>query len=263
MEQDYAGKTVLVTGGNSGMGKATALLFARRGAQVAIAARRASELDDVVAEISDFGGAAIGIPTDIADPVQVSAMVEQVVARFGKLDMAFNNAGVMGSWGLIDELTPEDFDSTVNVNLRGTWLCARAEIAQMKRQGHGGAIVNTSSWLAHGVLQGSGLYSASKAAVDSLVRALALECADVGIRINNVNPGMIDTPMMRSGTNEETLKPFIDHTPMGRVGAAEEIAEAVVWLCSRGASFVTGQSLLVDGGYAIGGHRGFGEAASA
>jgi len=263
MQQAYTGKTVLVTGGNSGIGKAAALLFARRGAEVAVAARRASELDDVVAEISGFGGTAIAIPTDIADPEQASAMIAQVVARFGKLDAAFNNAGVMGGWGAIEELTPEDFDRTINVNLRGTWLCARAEIIQMKKQGHGGAIVNTSSWLAHGVLRGSGLYSATKSGLDGLVRALALECAEVGIRINNVNPGVIDTPMMRNNTTEETVKPFVAHTPMHRVGTPEEIAEAVVWMCSPETSFMTGQNLLVDGGYVIGGHRGRGEGEAA
>jgi len=259
MQQDFLGKTVLVTGGNSGIGKAAAVLFAQRGAQVAVAARRASELDAVVSEISAFGGTAFGIPTDVSVPEQVSSMVDKAVARFGKLDAAFNNAGITGNWGLIEDLTPEDFDQTIGVNLRGTWLCVRAEIIQMKKQGHGGAIVNTSSWLAHGVLQGSGLYSATKAGMDALVRALALECADAGIRINDVNPGVIDTPMMRSSTTEETVKPFIAHTPMRRVGAPEEIAEAAVWLCSSGASFVTGQNLLVDGGYAIAGQRGFGE----
>ncbi len=255
MEKDYSEKVVLITGGNSGIGKSAALLFARRGASVAIAARRKTEVDAVVSEIEADGGTALGVTTDIADPDQVSAMIDVVVGRFGKLDAAFNNAGVMGGWGPIEDLSPADFDHVVGINLRGTWLCIRAEMSQMKRQGTGGAIVNTSSWLAHGALKGSGLYSATKAALDGLVRALALEGAEAGIRINNVNPGVIDTPMLQGTTTEESRQPFLLHTPSGRFGSSDEIAEAAAWLCSSQSSFVTGQNLLIDGGYAIPGNR--------
>jgi NAD(P)-dependent dehydrogenase (short-subunit alcohol dehydrogenase family) len=143
MEQDFVGKVALVTGGGSGMGRAAAIIFARRGAKVSIAGRRAAELDAVVAEIEAFGGTALAVPTDVSDPAQVAAMVEQTVARFGRLDAAFNNAGTEGAWGPIGELSVEDFDATIGVNLRGVWLCCQAEMVQMQRQVHGGAIVNT------------------------------------------------------------------------------------------------------------------------
>lgn len=250
----FEGKTVLVTGGNSGIGKAAALLFAKQGAQVAVAARRETEVHAVVEEIQVAGGVAIGVPTDISDAAQVSSMVETVTSEFGRLDAAFNNAGIMGRWDAIDSLTEADFDQAVAVNLRGTWLCLRAEITQMKRQG-GGTIVNTSSWLGQGALRGSGLYSMTKAGLDSLVRALTFECADAGIRINNVAPGVVDTPMTSGNTNEALLAQLLAQTPLKRLSSPNEIAEAAAWLCSSDSSYVTGQTLLVDGGYTIPGNR--------
>lgn len=252
--KNFEGKTVLVTGGNSGIGKAAALLFAKQGAQVAVAARRETEVHAVVKEIQAAGGVAIGVPTDISDAAQVSSMVETVTSEFGRLDAAFNNAGIMGRWDAIDSLTEADFDQAVAVNLRGTWLCLRAEITQMKRQG-GGTIVNTSSWLGQGALRGSALYSMTKAGLDSLVRALTFECADAGIRINNVAPGVVDTPMTSGNTNDALLAQLLAQTPLKRLSSPNEIAEAAAWLCSWASSYVTGQTLLVDGGYTIPGNR--------
>lgn len=253
--KDFEHKVVLVTGGNSGIGKAAALMFAQRGARVAVAARREAEVDAVVREIEALGGSALGVPTDIADPAQVKAMIEKTVQRFGKLDAAFNNAGAIGRWDAIDLVDIEDFDHAVGINLRGTWLCVREEIAQMKRQGIGGTIVNTSSWLAQGAMRGSSLYSMTKAALDSLARSLAFECSDHGIRVNNVAPGVVDTPMTSGNTTDESLAALINQTPMNRLATSDEIAEAAVWFCSDHSRFVTGQTLLVDGGYTIPGNR--------
>lgn len=255
MPQGFVQKVVLVTGGGTGIGKAAAMQFARRGARVAIAARRPEALEQTVAEIRAAGGDATAFRADIAVASDVESLIASVVEQYGQLDIAFNNAGVMGKWGLSESLTVEDFDQAIGINLRGTWLCCQAEIAQMAKQQTGGAIVNTSSWLAHGALEGSTLYSISKAGLDNMVRALALETSRQGIRINNVNPGVIDTDMYRQNTDEASRKPFIAHTPMGRVGSPEEVAEAVVWLSSDASRFVTGQNLLVDGGYTIPGNR--------
>jgi NAD(P)-dependent dehydrogenase (short-subunit alcohol dehydrogenase family) len=156
----------------------------------------------------------------------------------------------------------EDFDLAMSVNLRAVWLSCKYEIAAMTRLGNGGAIVNTSSWLAQGALPGTSIYSASKAGLDGMIRALALETAADGIRVNNVRPGIIDTPMLRRFGGNDIAKPFIDHTPARRLGEPEDVADVVTWLCSHAARFVTGQSVMVDGGYAIAGHRAsVGEAA--
>lgn len=251
----FEGRTALVTGAGSGIGRATALAFVRAGANVVLAGRRRAALDAVADEVSALGGHALVRPADVSDHGQVADLVEKTVATFGRLDAAFNNAGIEGAFAPIAELAPSDFDATIAINLKGAWLCCKQEIAAMRRLGNGGAIVNTSSWLAHGAFPGSSIYSASKAALDGMIRALALEVATEGMRVNNVNPGIIDTPMLRRFGDEAAAEPFVDHTPARRLGRPEDVADAVLWLCSDAARFVTGQNLLVDGGYAIPGHR--------
>lgn len=248
-------RAALVTGAGTGIGEAAALAFARNGYHVAINGRRAEPLERVADQIRALGGEPLIVLGDVAKAVDVDHIVRQTVARFGALDAAFNNAGIEGAFATIQDLTEEDFDATMAINLKGVWLCCRAEMEVMHRGGANGAIVNTSSWLAHGAFPGSSIYSASKAALDGMIRALALEGAEAGIRVNNVNPGIIDTPMFRRFADDAAAQPFIQHTPSRRLGASSEVADVVVWLCSHEARFVTGQNILVDGGYTIPGHR--------
>lgn len=252
----FEGKVVLVTGGGTGIGRAAALAFAAQGAAgVVLAGRRAAELEIVAADIERLGSVGMPVPTDVANEQAVMQMIAKATERFGRLDAAFNNAGIEGVFAPIDSLTSFDFDQTVAINLKGVWLCCKHELNAMKRLGHGGAVVNTSSWLAHGAFPGSSIYSASKAALDGMVRALALEVADAGIRVNNVNPGIIDTPMFRRFADDTAARPFVDHTPQRRLGTPDDVADVVTWLCSAAARFVTGQNIAVDGGYTISGHR--------
>jgi len=225
------------------------LAFARAGAKVVIAARRITEGEETVQMINAAGGTGCFVPTDVSQADQVVTMVQKTIAVYGRLDVAFNNAG-MGSRAPLVDLTEEDFDRVISVNLKGVWLCMKYEIPQMLVQG-GGAIVNMSSGYGlFGSPRGNSAYIASKHGVIGLTKAAALEHAKQGIRVNTVVPGWILTPMVEAGigANPQLEARILDHEPVGRMGTSEEVAEAVVWLCSDAASFVTGHSMIIDGG---------------
>ncbi len=260
MNMNFNGKVALVTGGSSGMGCAAAINFAKNGAKVVIAARREDKSQNVISQIRNSAGDARFIKADMANPDEIRSLIEKTVEYYGRLDFAFNNAGTEGKFAPMTELSESDWEQTITINLKAVWLCMKYEIEQMIKQGSGGAIVNTSSWLAKGGLIGSTIYSASKGGLDGMVKPAALEYAADNIRINNINPGIIDTEMFRRfvpiGDSEAIkLKPFINHIPVQRLGTSEEIAQTVIWLCSDAGSYITGQTISVDGGYGIPGHR--------
>lgn len=254
---DYNGtlavKVALVTGGGTGIGRAAALAFARRGACVVLAGRRQKELNVVVDEIARAGGQAQMIVTDVSKQAEVVGLVKETVERFGRLDAAFNNAGTM-SYGAIETQTPDEFDRVMATNVRGVWSLIQQEIIAMRVQGHGGVIVNTSSIAASGGNSGLSIYGASKGALDAMVRHIAIEVGGDGIRINNVSPGMTRTPMTME-MPDEAFTAVAAHAALKRVAEPEDVGDVAVWLCSDEARHVTGQSILVDGGYSIAGMR--------
>ena len=253
----FQSKAVLVTGGATGIGLAAAELFLKEGASVVIAGRRAIEGEQALAQLRILSENVHFVRADISQLPDVQQLVQATVERFGRLDIAFNNAGTEGKFGTLEELEVGDLDAVINVNLRGTWLCCKYEVAQMKKQGTGGAIVNTSSWLAKGAFPTSRAYSASKAGLDGMIQAIAAEVAPLGIRVNNVNPGYVVTPMFRRffDPESEAAAAFKKHAPVGRFAQPAEVAELVVWLASERASFITGQAISVDGGLTIPGPR--------
>lgn len=241
-------KVAFITGGNSGIGKVTALAFIREEAKVAICARRQKEGDEVVREIKGMGGEAIFITTDVRVPEQVEAAVKKTVDTFGRLDFAFNNAGILNQLGPIDQLSLEEWNDSIATNLTGVWLSMKYEIPQMVKQG-GGVIVNNSS--THGLIStpfGVSPYDASKSGVIGITRSAAMENAKRGIRVNVVCPGEIDTHMMKLELSPAQLALISSRQPMGRGGTPEEVAEVVLFLCSDGAGFMTGTSIVIDGG---------------
>src|SRR4051794_13818623 len=247
------GKVALVTGGASGIGRATAVAMAREGARVAVADRAEATAADTVALINAAGGQAIAIGGDVTREADVAAMMARTVSAFGRIDCAFNNAGVAGrSVGppgqRIHELSQTSFDTMLAINLTGVFLCLKHEVIQMLAQGGGGAIVNTASIAGLIGLPTSGHYVAAKHGVVGLTKTAAMEYAQDGIRVNCVNPGYIKTPMTKE-TMEERFDEIMAKVPMRRLGIPEEIAEAVVWMCSDKASFMTGASHVIDGGY--------------
>jgi NAD(P)-dependent dehydrogenase (short-subunit alcohol dehydrogenase family) len=250
MAGKLAGKIALVTGGNVGLGQAAALTLAREGAKVVIAARRGPEGHETVQRIHAMGGDAIFVQTDVSQTAQVEAMVQQTVATYGRLDCALNNAGTEGVQAPVVDATEEVWDRVLSINLKGTWLCMKYEIRQMLLQGQG-AIVNMASVLGLVATPLNPAYTASKHGVVGLTKSAALAYAQAGIRVNVVCPGYIHsatTERIFAGAPERQAAVIARH-PVGRMGYPAEVAEAVVWLCSDAASFVTGHTMVVDGGY--------------
>jgi len=240
----------VVTGASAGIGRATALAFARAGAHLALADVDAERGAEVAAEAAALGVRSVFVATDVADEAAVGRLVDATVEEFGGLDFAFNNAGIEGATAMTADAARADWDRVLAVNLTGVWLCMRAELPAMLRRG-GGAIVNCASVAGLVGFAGSGPYVASKHGVVGLTKATALEYATAGVRVNAVCPGVIDTEMVRRFTravpgSEEQLRAA---EPVGRLGRAEEVADAVLWLCGDRSGFVTGHALAVDGGY--------------
>ena len=243
------GKVALVTGGSSGIGHATALAFAREGAKIVIADISVDRGNGLVQKIKASGGEALFIGTDVSQPAQVEAMISEAVEAYGRLDCAFNNAGIEGDMASTADCTEANWDRTLSTNLKGVWLCMKYELRQMLKQ-NGGAIVNCASVAGLVGFQNLPAYVASKHGIVGLTKAAALECAKTGIRVNAVCPGVIRTEMVErvTGGHAEAEAQYTALEPVGRMGTADEVGEAVVWLCSDAASFVTGHAMAVDGG---------------
>lgn len=250
---DFTGKVALVTGAASGMGLATAQAFAEAGAAVVLADFREDIVTREAQKLVDAGRRAIAERCDVRDDLEVEAMVKRAVAEFGRLDAAFNNAGVMARLAPTAESTREEWDRVIGVNLRGVWSSMKFELRQMERQGFG-AIVNNASVGALTGNPGIGPYIASKHGVVGLTRTAALEYIKKGIYVNAVNPGLIDTQIARDvvSGDESAYEDIAMSVPIGRAGRPEEIAAVVLWLCSPAASYVVGQAITVDGGMTVG-----------
>lgn len=252
-------KVALITGGNSGIGRATALAFSREGAKVVIAARGVEPGQEAAHEITAAGGEAIFVRADMSRPEDIEGLVARTVDAYGRVDCAFNNAATEGMPKMVADFTEGEFDDLIGVNLKGVWLCMKYQIRQMiGQQPSGGVIVNTSSINGLGGVAHGALYAATKAGVLALTKSAAQEYAEQGIRVNALVAGGFRTPMLgrvfeRSSGGDPGMAVaaegrFCEMVPLKRIGRPEEAAEAVVWLCSEAASYVTGHSMIVDGG---------------
>ena len=245
-------QAAFVTGAGSGLGLAAAQAFAEAGAAVALADRDPDAVQSAAEQLTAAGHRAIALRCDVADESDVARAVDQTVSTFGRLDMAYNNAGIQAPVSETADADGDDFDRVIAVNLRGVWNCMKHELRHMREQGSG-VIVNCSSTGGVVGTGGLGAYTASKHAVIGLTRSAALEYAARGIRVNAICPGVTDTPMVAKAITEapEHMEAIIGEIPMKRSGSVEEIASAVLWLCGPGAGFTTGQTLVVDGGFTV------------
>lgn len=253
MEKIFKDKVIIVTGGSFGIGRATAIAFAQRGAKVVVADVIEDKLSETIKQITASGSEGIFVQCDVSNNDEVSRMVDICIQTYGRVDYAFNNAGIEGLQATTHECTEENWDKTMRVNLKGIWLCMKAEISQMLKTG-GGAIVNCASVAGLNGFPGLPAYVATKHGVVGLTKTAALEYCQKNIRVNAVCPGVIHTAMIDrlTGKEKEVEKQFIQMEPIGRMGNPEEVAEAVVWLCSDASSFVTGTAIPVDGGFVAG-----------
>jgi NAD(P)-dependent dehydrogenase (short-subunit alcohol dehydrogenase family) len=253
MTTELGGKVGLVTGGTSGIGRETAVLFAKAGAKVVVAGRRELEGNETIELVRAAGGDGLFVKTDVSKASEVDSLVQKAAERFGRLDFAFNNAGVEGVLAPIVRQSEEDWDRTIDINLKGVWLCLKYEIRQMLKQGGSGAIVNMSSITGLVGAVGAAAYSASKHGVIGLTQTAALENAKSGIRVNAVCPGFTETAMADRALRVPSVHKYVlSLHPIGRLGRPTEIAEAVLWMCSDRSSFMTGQSIVLDGGFLAG-----------
>jgi NAD(P)-dependent dehydrogenase (short-subunit alcohol dehydrogenase family) len=248
MKDQFKNQTIIVTGASFGIGRATAIAFAENGANVVVA--DCVQDDETVNAIKEKGGNAIFVNCDVSKEEDVKRMVDLTIATYGGLDYAFNNAGIEGLQGSTHECTTENWERTIGVNLTGTWLCMKHQIPHILAKGKG-AIVNCASIAGLVGYMGLPAYVASKHGVVGLTKTAALEYAKQGIRINAVCPGVIKTPMIDrfTGLDKAVEKQFADMEPIGRMGEPQEVADAVMWLCSDSSSFVTGHAMAVDGGW--------------
>jgi NAD(P)-dependent dehydrogenase (short-subunit alcohol dehydrogenase family) len=249
MSEQSINHVALVTGANSGIGRATAIAFAKAGAKVVLAARRIQESEEVVEMIKREGGDAIFCQTDVSKADEVKRLIERTVDTYGRLDWACNNAAIEGTMASVIDCTEENWNEVININLTGMWLCMKYELIQMLKN-DGGAIVNISSVNAFFGDSNLPAYTASKHGIIGLTKSAANEYGKSGIRINAVCPGSIYTPMLeRVDGGPVTPESWRNKVPLKRVGKPEEIANTVAWLCSSGASYITGHSMVVDGGW--------------
>ncbi|HUS18818.1 MAG TPA: SDR family oxidoreductase [Terriglobales bacterium] len=253
MAGDLQNKVAIITGGTSGIGREAAVLFARAGAKVVVSGRREAEGKQTVELVRAGGGEALFVKSDVSKPGDVQALVQTTVEKFGRVDVAFNNAGIEGTWVPIVEQAEEDWDHTIDINLKGVWLCLKYEVQQMLKQGGGGAIVNMSSVAGLMGSAAAAAYCASKHGVLGLTKSAALEYASRQIRVNAVCPAVIETAMADRLFGEPQVNKLIKAMhPIGRFGTATEVAEAVLWMCSDKSSFMTGHHIVLDGGFLVG-----------
>ena len=255
MSGELQGKVALITGGTSGIGRDSAVLFAKNGAKVVFTGRREAEGNETLKQVRAAGGDGLFLKGDVSKAADAQSMVQKTVEKYGRLDVAFNNAGIEGSWKPLTEQSEEEWDSVIDINLKGTWLGLKYEIQQMSKQGGGGAIVNMSSVAGLIGSAGAATYCASKHGVIGLTKAVSLEVASMGIRVNAVCPAVITTAMAERAFPDLAANKFLlTLHSLGRFGKPIEVAEAAMWLCSDRSSFVTGQTLTIDGGMLAGLH---------